>query len=371
MNTKKFNDSKLKSKLLQIHQLTEGLRDDANSPVDAAFHEVANEAVEGANYESFEAVMADLGVQTHTDTIQNLLTTQQVDAKWLVPEILRNYIKLGMSRAPIYPNITATEETIAANRVKVPQINQMDATPRWVGEGETIQLSEISYGSKEFKVRKMGRGIKLTDELKRWSSLQLVSLFLGDFGVRLGYGLDSLAINVLLNGEQADGSESAPVIGVATVNTLTYKDLLKVWLRLSRMGKNPTTMVGGEDMALEILDLPEYKRSNNNAAPVASLNMRTTVPTNSDFFIHSSVPSDEVVILDKATTMSKFNTMPLKVESERIVSNQTEATYVTLATGFATLFRDSRIVLDKSVAFATNPFPDYMNIDAMAVDTIV
>lgn len=369
MDFKKYNKNKLSEKLVSLSEKAISLRDDAELPVDVALHEVANQE-EGTNYESLDAMLNDLGVYRKIDTVSNLLTTQAGNAKWLVPEIMRSAIKLGMQRAPIYPNVIASEESINAIKVQVPYINQMDAAPRWLGEGETIQLAELSYGSKEFKVRKMGRGVKLTDELRKYSSLNVVSMFLKDFGTRLGYGLDSLAIQVLLNGEQANGSQSAPVIGVATANTLTYKDLLKVWLRLARMGKSATTMVGGEDMALEILDLPEFKKSNNTAAPEAKLNMKTVVPTQSDFFIHSSVPASQVVILDASTTMGKFNTMPLKVEHERIVSNQTEATYVSLATGFAIFFRDSRIALDKSVTYASNPFPEYMNIDAMAIEVI-
>lgn len=369
MEIKKYEQSKLSGKLGQVAKSAVALRDNADLPVDVSLHQVANREL-GTEYKNLEEMLKDAGVHRKVDTIHNLLTSQATDAKWLVPEIIRTAIKVGMKRAPIYSNIIASEESINATKVQVPYINQMDAAPRYVGEGETIQLSELSYGSKEFKVRKMGRGIKLTDELKKYSSINLVSLFLNDFGIRLGYGLDSLALKVLLNGEQADGSQSAPVVGVTTVNTLVYKDILKVWLRLTRMGKNPTAMVGGEDMALEILDLAEFKKSNNTAAPEARLNLRTSVPTSSDFFIHSSVPTSQVVILDAGTTMAKFNTMPLKVEHERIVSNQTEASYVTLATGFAVLFRDSRVVLDKSVAYTTNSFPDYMNVDAMALETI-
>lgn len=370
MDYKKYKASKLSGEVLaNLSEKAIGIRDNADLPVDVDLHQVVNKEL-GTDYKDLDALLADVGVHRKVDTISNLLTTQAGNAKWLVPEIMRSVIKLGMNRAPIYPNVIASEESINAIKVQVPYVNTMDAAPRWLGEGETIQLSELSYGSKEFKVRKMGRGIKLTDELRKYSSLNVVSMFLKDFGVRLGYGLDSLAIQVLLNGEQTNGSQSAPVIGVTTANTLTYKDILRVWLRLSRMGKNPTTMVGGEDMALEILDLPEFKKSNNTAAPEARLNLRTTVPSQSDFFIHSSVPADQVIILDESTTMGKFNTMPLKVEHERIVSNQTEATYVSLATGFAIFFRDSRVALDKSVTFQSNPFPEYMNIDAMAVETI-
>lgn len=375
MDIQKFQDSRFgkNQTLTQLKDAALALREDADLPTDVSFVDVANEhfGLDGEEkIENFEEILQECGVNLKQDTIQNLLTQSTVDAKWLVPEYIRSAVSLGISESPIYPNITASEQTISAQKAQVPYLNQSDAAPRWVGEGETIQLADISYGSKEFKIRKMGRGIKLTDELKKYSKLNLVSIFLRDFGIRLGYGLDSLAINTLLNGEQADGSSSAPVIGVATTNTLVYKDLLRVWVRLSRMGKKPTAMVGGENMAMDILDLEEFKKSDKTASPQAKLNLKTAIPAQSDFFIHASVPANQVIILDPRTTMGKFNAMPLKVESERVVSNQTEATYVSLSSGFAILFRDSRVVVDKSKAFSANPFPAYMNVDALVAETI-
>lgn len=374
MDIKKFSEGRFgKGTLTELKNVADTLRADADMPTDVSLMDVANEHfnLEGdKKIESFEQVLEECGVNPKQDTIQNLLTQQAVDAKWLVPEYIRSVVNTGISQSPIYPNITAAEQTISAQKAQVPYMNQSDAAPRYVGEGETIQLGSISYGSKEFKVRKMGRGIKLTDELRKYSKLNIVSIFLRDFGIRLGYGLDSLAIATLLNGEQADGSASAPVIGVTTPNTLTYKDLLRVWVRLSRMGKNPSVMVGGEDMAMNILDLAEFKKSPNSAPAQAKLNLRTAIPASSDFFIHASVPANQVIILDPRTTMGKFNAMPLTVESERIVSNQTEATYITLASGFAILFRDSRVVIDQTQDVATNGFPDYMNVDALVAETI-
>ena len=51
------------------------------------------------------------------------------------------------------------------------------------------------------------------------------------------------------------------------------------------------------------------------------------------------------------------------LESERIVSNQTEATYASLTTGFSKMFQDAAILLDGSKEFTTYGFPDYLNVD--------
>lgn len=376
MNENKYNNSKIKGDLKEYASMAAALREDASKPsdvsaIDLLMRKYGPESQGGnGTVDSLSALLEELGIETQHDTFSGLLTNQTEDIKWLVPEIVWSKIRVGLRRSPIYPNIIAREEPINSLKVQVPWMNMADAAPRWVGEGETIELGSISYASKEFKIRKMGRGIKVTDEVMSYSSINIVNIFFEDFGVKLGYGLDSIAVDVLLNGEQADGSESAPVVGVTTVGAITYRDLLRVWIRMSRMGKNPSAQVGGESVALDILDLDEYKKSNKTAAPEQRLNLRTPVPTETDFYVHEHVNENQVVILDPRTAMAKFNAKPLKIEFERIVSNQTEASYATLTTGFAILFRDSRVVVDKTLNFEDAGFPQYMNIDAMALETI-
>jgi hypothetical protein len=41
-----------------------------------------------------------------------------------------------------------------------------------------------------------------------------------------------------------------------------------------------------------------------------------------------------------------------------------QGTYITQTTGFASMFRDARVILDKSLAFSGNGFPNWMNVSA-------
>lgn len=366
MNQTKYDNSKHKGEVQALFMQAESLRNDANAPMDVSLFEVFEQKNEGLKT---EALFEDLGIDPGSTTISNILTVADTNVRWIIPEIYRDAVRLGLRKAPIFPNIIASTQTLGATKLTMPYINMSDADAKYVGEAETIQFGNISYGSKEIKIRKMGRGFKISDEVKQFSTLNVVSLFLQDFGVRLGYGLDTLALDVLLNGEQANGSESAPVIGVGTVGTLAYMDLLRVWIRLSRMGKNATVMIGGEAIALLLLNLPEFKNK-VLGAPLANLDVKTPIPTSSSIYIHGSIPDSQIIILDPKTTMLKFDSRPLLVESERIVSNQTEATYATISCGFAIMFRDSRLVLDDSLAFSSNGFPAYMNVDALEMSQI-
>ena len=240
-----------------------------------------------------------------------------------------------------------------------------DAAPARVNEAETIPLGTISYGQKQVSIFKIGKGIKITDEVKNYVSLDVMGIFLRDFGIQLGYAMDNLAIDTGINGDKIDGSESAPVIGVGTTSEgIQYRDLLRIWIRGSRMGRNFTSMIGGEDEALNILDLPEFKVRSNGTTE-ATLNLHTPVPNRADFWIHGGIPANQLMLIDKAAGMIKLTAQPLMLESERIVSNQTEAMYASLTTGFSKMYRDAIVMLDSSRAFSSNGFPEYMNLDPL------
>lgn len=365
MDFNKFEKSKFKGQVQDAVRLAETIRSHKDNPKDVSFADVIKEKYNI----SLESFLADLGIDPFTDTIQNLITVPEMDVRWIIPEIFRTALLLGYRAAPIYPNIIVGEEQMRGLKQVMPNINMSDAAPRYVGEGETIPLGEVSYGSKEFRIYKIGRGIKLTDEVVFYASLNLVSIFMRDFGVKLGHATDVLAIDCIINGEQADGSEAADVVGTADGATLTYRDLLVLWVRMGRMGRIPNTLIGGEAVAIDTLDLTEFKTP-VMGTPRESLVLKSPVPQTTNFFVHGNVPADQAIILDPTASIIKFNGWPLKVESERIVSNQTEAFYVTLQTGFAKMFTDAALIVDRSLTLASYPLPAQYDVDAYQNVTI-
>jgi len=358
MDLNKYEKSQFKGQVQDAVRTAEAIRTHKDNPRDVSFEEVIQEK----HNVSMEQFLADLGIDPRTDSIQNLVTTPEMDVRWIIPEVFRTALLLGYRAAPIYPNIIAAEEQMKGLKQVMPNINMSDAAPRYVGEGETIPLGEVSYGSKEFRIYKIGRGIKLTDEVVHYASLNLVSIFMRDFGIKLGHATDVLAIDCILNGEQTDGSESAPVVGTLNGTSLTYKDLLTIWVRMGRMGRVPSTLIGGEAIAIDTLDLSEFKTP-VMGMPRETLVLKSPVPQKTDFYVHGNIPANQAIILDPGSSVVKFNGWPLKVESERIVSNQTEAFYVTLQTGFAKLFTDAALVIDRSQTIAAAPLPSEMDVD--------
>lgn len=336
---------------------------DKSNPVDISL----DEYIEGRYGLSMDDYTQKLGVDTKRDTMQYILTLPDQNIHWLVPEIIRSAIYLGIKEAPFYPNIISSDQAINSLTTIMPFVNPSDAAPAKVNEAETIPLGDVSFGQKSIKLFKVGRGFKITDEVKNYVSLDVMSIFIRDFGVQLGYALDTLAMDVLINGNQKDGSESAPVIGVGdTANGIQYRDLLRMWVRGSRLGRNFQTIIGDEDQAIDVLDLPEFK-IRMYGQPQATLNLKTPVPNQADFYIHPGTPENELLLVDPRAALIKLTARQLMVESERIVSNQTEAIYATITTGFSKMYRDAAILVDGTKDFATNGFPDYMNIDPYLV----
>lgn len=332
--------------------------DSTRLPVDISFSELVTEKW-GI---SEDELMQKIGINPKVDTMQNIFTMPDQSVRWVVPEIIRTAVVSGIRQAPFYPNLIASEQSIKGLSAIMPYINMSDAEPAKVNEAETIPLGTISYGQKSVNLFKIGKGIKITDEVKNYVSLDVMAIFLRDFGIQLGYAMDTLAIDTLINGNKPDGSESAPVIGIKTPNTLVYKDLLRIWVRAARLGRNFNNIVGGEEQAIDLLDLPEFKNRQSGTTQ-ATLNIKSPVPNSANFWIHPGIPENQLLMIDKSAAMIKLNAQALTLETERIVSNQTESLYASLTTGFSKMYQDASLLLDSSQNFTSKGFPEYMNID--------
>lgn len=366
MNLSKAKNSVYAKSIKEVVQACDSMRKNTENPVDVSL----SEFVQSRWGISMETLYEDLGLNASIDSISNIFTLPDESNRWLIPEIIRDALRLGLRKNPIWADMIAAEQSIANPSVVIPHLNMSDATPRYVGEGETISKGAISFGQKSLKIRKMGRGIRIPYEVAQYVSINVMSIFLQDFGVKLNHGIDALMIDVLINGEQEDGSESAPLVGIGTIGAFSYRDLLKVWIRMARIGRTPFGIIGGEEAAIDTLFLDEFKRRDAGTTE-KTLNVRTPIPQTSAYYIHGSMPADQQMLVDRTSAIIKYNAQPLLVESEKIVSNQTIETYASLTTGFGILYRDARVVMDSSLAFASVGFPAYMDVDPLEQVEIV
>ena len=194
--------------------------------------------------------------------------------------------------------------------------------------------------------------------------IDLAAIYFEELGTQLGADLDSDLIDIAFNGDQADGSQSAPVIGASTANTLTYADLVRAWIRFARIGRQSTVLLASENDVATILSMDEFQRSVYPGAqtPAAAqggptLNIKQPLPTSQDIYTHSDIPDGKLILVDKRRFAIQLTAMPLLLESEKIVSRQIQGEYASIITGFANLFKDGRMVLDYTTSLGTNPGP--------------
>lgn len=302
---------------------------------------------------------AELKIDPSVMTVSQVIDLDQ-DSKWLIPEIFRDAVRKGLRTTPIYNNLIAANETVKQPQVNLPYINLSEATPERVLQGETIPLGTISYGNKLVEISKQGIGIQITDEALRYTSINLLAIFLQDTGIKLGQKLNDSAIDVLINGDQAGGGEASAVVGVDnTTPGLTYADILKIWIRASRLGRSFTSIVAGEAMANKILNLAEFKNK-EQGTPKESIVVNETLPSQSQLYVSAKVPANQAIFVDPALALVQLTANPLTVEADRLVSKQVNESYATVTTGFANIFRDARVIVDESVTIGAYPFPAWM-----------
>lgn len=304
---------------------------------------------------------SELGLEPHVDTVSLILDKDET-YRWIVPEIIRDAIYKGFINAPIHRDFIAREESVNQMTVTMPYFDMtgLDNAPKSLGVAESMELGTLKYGQKQVRIYKSGIGIELADECQRYSSISMLSLFLQDVGIKLASRLSAQAISTLISGEQADNSESAASIGVTTANSLAYKDFIRMFVRGSLVSRQWTKTIGDEDTINDMLNLAEFRRTDKSNQSELNLNVKTPVPNSLDAYCHTSVPAKKLLMVDTARTMVQLTSVPLSVESERIVQRQVNGTYVSLTSGFAIIFRDGRIIMDYGTLFNGTQWPAYL-----------
>lgn len=283
--------------------------------------------------------------------------------RWIAPEVFTDPVMRGAVQSVFYPDLVVREVTVGNMTVTMPFLDLSDATLKDSGEGATIEEGSVVYGDKKVNVRKRARAIKTTYEAIEFNNLDLVQLFFEDFGRLLGHTLNGDAVMAIINGDQDDGSEAAPVIGVEdTAKGVQYMDVLKVWARLSMLGRSSTSIIGNETSGIAYLLLPEVLKRDQVGTSIAPVTrIKTPLPTMQDLYLSIKVPGKKLVFQDSSASLVQLTARPLMVETEKIVMKQITGTAASIITGFAKLNRNASVVLDGALAFSSNGWPTWMS----------
>lgn len=314
--------------------------------------------VDNLNAKSVENMMV-----SHSE-FANPMTTAEIDVshRFIIPEIFTNAIRLGYEAQSQHQNWIASTTNMSTHKLSMPQILRGDGMPARVAEGAAIPMGSVSYSRKDVTIFKVGTGLKLTDELIYDSRVDHLQIFLGESGNDMAIAADNQGFLTLVNGEQADLSESAPVIGVINTSVgFQYKDVKKVFTRMKWLGQPATRIVAGEDDGVDVTGIDKFEgfQGQNKLSSLRSLIIGVPDAFDIDTYV---LPANQILYLNAAKAMTKLKYRGMMTERRRNPQTQTEELYVSDHIGFAILKRDARILQDKTLDFATNGFPTYMDV---------
>ena len=313
-----------------------------------------------ATVKGFDSLLNNYGKAGYSDfanpvTSNNFASTKDFDPafRFIIPELILQAINAGYQGSAKHLAWVRGTQNISKKKITMPFIKDGDTMPYRVNEGATIPYGSLKFGQKEVTVFKVGIGFDITDELLEQSSIDMVSVFLAQVGVKMGIASDVEAIRVLVNGDQASGAESVPVVGVFNISDgITHKDLDNIMLQMEMLGMSAEHMIGRKAEFIENL---------NEGLSIQRETVQQYTELPKSMF---PLPTNQLMFLNVPNCMMKMQYKGLMIETERDISRQVGQVFVTDFVGFAIIKRDARVILDKTVTNVTNPFPAFMDIEA-------
>lgn len=269
--------------------------------------------------------------------------------KPLFNAIVEDGLRMGFEKQSNWQQLVA--ETVDSDQLSQQWYyldhDEDDSELREIGQGAPIPTGTIKLGDQTIKMHKRGRGIEWTDEAKR-ANIDIVQLWLRKLGVSLGKQYQDVAVQRLLNGYFADGSDAAPTIGVDTASTLTLGDIFyAAKYQEEELGFTPNVALMNLNTAYIITNLKDngayiYRNQLQNG--------QFADVVNSQPFISNLIPDNRIVLLDTSFGLVRYSGKAFGVESERSVKTQVEGSYGTEISEFVPFEKNARIIIQIDVA---------------------
>lgn len=276
-------------------------------------------------------------------------------ARYLTPEFFTPAIMRGVVQGQYWDQLISADLSVPQPKVTMPLMSLSDANLEERSEASTVKEGTVTYGSKDVTIKERAKAIYFSDESVMFNRIDLVSVFFQDLGRILASGLNGEAVRVLRDGDQADGSEAALVIGASNANAFDYTDVVRVMIRMGMIGRPVSQVVAGEDMANAWENLSEVKNNQNAGARLMpTITFGVTRPQMWELFPAFNIPANKVLFSDPNSAMVALTAKPLTLEQDRIVARKLNGTFASIWKGFAIQQTTGRVIVDKTLAFSGN-----------------
>ncbi len=285
----------------------------------------------------------EFGIDLNQVTVERFFQTDP-NAKWLFPDMVRESVVAGMTGKPVYSQLIIRDERIDSAVYDVPYVEESEEEEelRSVSEGAVIPESQIKYGNRIIRLEKLGRGILASYEVIRRMSVDMLRVHLRRIGECLGRNIDKRLAYILVYGDTS-GLTAPEVLNSQTAGTWKYTDLVRAFLHLTTKNFfNPTHLIANSDTMEQILSLPEitdsalfdFAKSGNLPTPLGV----KLVPM-------PDHPANCFTLLDSRYAVQKLTEQDVLVESDRLINQQWDRSYLTVVTDFAIIYQKARVIV--------------------------
>ena len=245
-----------------------------------------------------------------SDCVEKFFQTSNSAA--LFPEYVSRAVRQGMERADILPNLVATVTDIEGMdyRSIVSAPTDDEKSLKIVGEGAAIPQTTVRTRENLVKLHKRGRMLVASYEALRFQRLDLFTVTLNQIGAYIARAQLHDAVEVLINGD--GNGNAASVITPATVGTLTYGDMVKLWANMAPYELN--TILAPTAEMQKILALPE-------------------------------MASGRLIGLDKNCALEMVQAGGVVTDYDKLIDRQLERAAITCTAGFAKIFTEASKML--------------------------
>lgn len=291
------------------------------------------------------------------------IITQNRDT-YVTPEIILSPIQTGIVQAAFYDRLIAMTESVNSDSVTLPRIKLPDAKMEKGTEMAKANRGTITSDKKKVSFEKTQRALEISYEAVRRQTIAFVQIYFEYLGMIMASDLNRDLVTVSINGDQADGSESAAVIGIKdTAAGFKYADLVRAFTRMSLMGQTPDAIIASEETANQWLEMPEVKNRQNSGGQILNLRLQTPIPSELAMFIAPNMPTSQIELVNTSTAFAELVEQPLMIETDKFINGQFYESVASAYIGFMNILRHGRLIIDTSlqINFGTgaNYFPSW------------
>ena len=321
-----------------------------------------------------EKYYSDYGIDYHNLTVQQLVDLVEKDPAYgyLFVETFLPALFEALYTDADYTLLVAYSrnndgEVITQPYIKPQKMRDTRKKESALAVGETPSTHKLDISAKFQSPDTHGDVIEIPYHTIRACRVPVLSYFLQLFVLNTNSGKTRRVVKVLISGDEAMDvktktkvDNSANIIGVRdTNNGFTFRDIKTPCLRMSTLNFPADRLVAPESIIDDVMEIDEFKKP-YEGKPIHSFQVSGKNIIPSQGVICEDVGQDRMLLLCQKAGVAEHVRQGLMMEREKQITKQMIVIAWSEVISFMNLMQQAKIVVDRTKAFSSNGFANYM-----------